>query len=226
MLLEKELQPRFIYGYTNGFCDGLAGKKNAHEMPETQWNSEEKLDLKHKQKDEALLSDVEINLEGYKLEYKMIGHNWGHMHGRVQRDLMKSEIPGEVFERRMELLSEALRIQFLEVNRKGPVCYRKALDPRTENRVHVDFVSRFVIDLGKAKCDKIRKLLEEKKTQQAIENAIDYFDKLKDLENYLSAISFEAKLKKLRLDSQIITKDEYQKEKLLIDMRLRELIDS
>ena len=224
MFLEKNLQPEFISGYTNGFCDGLSGKGNAHEMTEYQWDSEEILDLESKKLNESFVSDVEYNMKEYQHKYFKTGYNWGYKHGQMQRNVMKNETPADIFESHMEQLSDALRIQFLEVNRKAYTCYQKAMDPREENRVHVDFVYSFVLDMGKRKKDMIEILIGEKKTQQAIEHAVDYFGKLKNLESYLLAITLEADLKNLRKFPH--EKDEYVIKKKQIEKRLSELIVS
>lgn len=226
MSLEKLLQPRFIDGYTNGYCDGLAMSANAQILPEEQWNSKEKLDLKKMKEDRAAMSGMKSESD-LQLEYEMIGYNYGYSHGSRQRDILRNEISTDYFDKHVELLSQTMKIQFLKVNRKGGNCYRKAaMDPDGENRFHTSFTYLFSIDGGKSKLDLIRQLLKEKKTQQAISKAVVYFDRRKNLSDYCSAITLEAKLMELRSAKikKNITNEDYQIEKWQIEKALSELI--
>lgn len=198
MSIVKTLQPPFIRGYTTGFCDGLRGKENSLELPEEEWTGNEILDIEKKRSNMTFITDVDEYREEYTHRYKKIGYNWGHLHGTRQRKSLQGATPEEFFENRMQMLALALEKDFLHLGRKGFRCYRSALDPDAEQRVHVAFTERFVMDQGQEKREQIRQLLKDKKIQRAIDQLVMYTGHLKDLEMYLDAISLADQLQKIR----------------------------
>jgi hypothetical protein len=217
----KELGYNYRVGYTIGFNDGLTGSVNKYMLHQSVWKPAEELDFNKKdglleeQSFASMLDDFRVK----PLHFK-IGYNWGHLHGSEERKILEVKIPAERFERSMAHFANVLKIIDLQIRKEFYLHGITYAEPEKEKKGRINFIHRFA-DISKVpipdkpSLEAIKSLVGEKKVQQAVDTAADYFGKQRDLETYSAVLSLKSRLIDIREDSK---RKKLSREDYLINM--------
>ena len=223
---------RYREGYTAGFGDGLTGKANEHEMPESEWKPKDKTGHTPEKSFEVFSkTESAAYTASEKLQKFKVGYNWGYLHGSEEREELKGKIPSGIFEKSMEEFADAISILYLKINKQRYLYGVWDLKPELEKKGRLSFISLFLkgpdeIKADKQKLEEIRGLLAGDKLLRAIDASITYFKGQKDISAYLKSLSMRTELDDLRqknkakkLDSEV-----YKSEMRNIASSLSELV--
>ncbi len=204
----KELGYNYRVGYTIGFNDGLTGTKNKYELPQSVWKPAEELDFHNK---EGLLEEQSFAsmLDDFRVKplHFKIGYNWGHLHGTEERKTLNGKIPEEKFERSMKCFANILKIRDLQIRKEYYLHGITFAEPEKEKTGRINFIHLFVdipatVMPDRSALEEIKTLIGEKKVQQAVDAAANYFGAHRDLEAYSSALSIKSRLMDIREESR------------------------
>lgn len=195
---------KYREGYSKGFGTGLTGRENEYELNEKDWKPEEKTAHKAEEDYDDLTSDMYNNvMMADSLDKFMVGFNWGYYHGSEIRGVLKSQIPPDEFENRMQEFAETLNILYLNINKERYLHGVWDLKPEEEKKGRLNFIGQFLDSPvenkeSEEKLKEIRELISADKLLRAINASIVCFKEKKDISAYLKALSLRVALDDLR----------------------------